>query len=58
MPTSGAYAAPAETIVGTGPRRADGSVHAWAEQEGFREIMLFLHDHGVSTARAVRIFKS
>jgi hypothetical protein len=27
---------------------------AWAEQKAVREIMVFLHSHGVSTARAVR----
>ena len=31
---------------------------AWAEQKAVREIMVFLHSHGVSTARAVRIFKT
>jgi hypothetical protein len=30
---------------------------AWAEQTAVREIMVFLHSHGVGTARAVRIFK-
>ena len=30
----------------------------WAEQKVVREIMVFLHGHGVSTARAVRIFKT
>jgi hypothetical protein len=31
---------------------------AWAEQKIVREIMVFLHSHGVGTARAVRIFKT
>ena len=31
---------------------------AWAEQKVVREIMVFLHSHGVGTARAVRIFKT
>ena len=31
---------------------------AWAEQKTVREIMVFLHSHGVGTARAVRIFKT
>jgi exodeoxyribonuclease V alpha subunit len=30
----------------------------WAEQKIVREIMVFLHSHGVGTARAVRIFKT
>ncbi len=29
---------------------------AWAEQKIAREIMVFLHSHGVGTARAVRIY--
>ena len=33
-------------------------VAAWAEQKAVREIMVFLHSHGVGTARAVRIFKT
>jgi ATP-dependent exoDNAse (exonuclease V) alpha subunit len=31
---------------------------AWQEAKQVREIMLFLHSHGVSTIRAVRIFKT
>ena len=31
---------------------------AWAEQKAVREIMVFLHSHGVGTARAVRIFRT
>jgi hypothetical protein len=31
---------------------------AWAEQKAVREIMVFLHSHGVGTARAVRISKT
>ena len=30
----------------------------WAEQKAVREIMVFLHSHGVGTARAVRIYKT
>jgi exodeoxyribonuclease V alpha subunit len=33
-------------------------LNAWAEQKAVREIMVFLHTHGVGTARAVRIFKT
>src|SRR3989449_11500469 len=32
--------------------------HAWQEAKQAREIMLFLASHGVSTSRAVRIFKT
>ncbi len=45
-------------IDGIGPVRAAGILAAWAEQKAVREIMVFLHSHGVSTARAVRIFKT
>jgi exodeoxyribonuclease V alpha subunit len=33
-------------------------VAGWAEQKVIREIMLFLHSHGVGTSRAVRIYKT
>ena len=45
-------------IGGIGPVRAGRITAAWAEQKMVREIMVFLHGHGVGTARAVRIFKT
>jgi exodeoxyribonuclease V alpha subunit len=45
-------------VDGIGPVRAGNILAAWAEQKAVREIMVFLHSHGVSTARAVRIFKT
>jgi exodeoxyribonuclease V alpha subunit len=45
-------------IDGIGPLRARCITAAWAEQKIVREIMVFLHSHGVGTARAVRIFKT
>ena len=45
-------------VEGIGPVRAASILAAWAEQKAVREIMLFLHSHGVGTARAVRIFKT
>ncbi|MBV9583391.1 MAG: ATP-dependent RecD-like DNA helicase [Alphaproteobacteria bacterium] len=45
-------------VAGIGPGRAKSIVSAWAEQKTVREIMVFLHSHGVGTARAVRIFKT
>jgi exodeoxyribonuclease V alpha subunit len=45
-------------VSGVGPVRAGRIVAAWAEQKVVREIMVFLHSHGVGTARAVRIFKT
>ena len=45
-------------VAGIGPKRADKITSAWADQKVIREIMVFLHQHGVGTARAVRIFKT
>ena len=45
-------------VDGIGPVRASRIVAAWAEQKVVREIMVFLHSHGVGTARAVRIYKT
>src|SRR5450631_360991 len=45
-------------VTGIGPVRADRITAAWAEQKIVREIMVFLHSHGVGTARAVRIYKT
>ena len=45
-------------VSGIGPMRASRIVSGWAEQKAVREIMIFLHAHGVGTARAVRIFKT
>jgi exodeoxyribonuclease V alpha subunit len=47
-----------QEIDGIGPKRADNIVAAWADQKAIREIMIFLHGHGVGTSRAVRIFKT
>ncbi|MGE3280032.1 MAG: ATP-dependent RecD-like DNA helicase [Alphaproteobacteria bacterium] len=45
-------------VSGIGPMRAERIASAWVEQKIVREIMVFLHGHGVGTARAVRIFKT
>lgn len=45
-------------VEGIGPVRAKRITAAWAEQKVVREIMVFLHSHGVGTARAVRIYKT
>jgi exodeoxyribonuclease V alpha subunit len=44
-------------VGGIGPKRAAKIAGAWADQKVIREIMVFLHENGVGTARAVRIFK-
>jgi len=45
-------------VAGIGPVRAARIAAGWAEQKVVREIMLFLHAHGVGTSRAVRIYKT
>ena len=47
-----------QEVDGIGPKRADSIVAAWTDQKAIREIMIFLHGHGVGTSRAVRIFKT
>lgn len=45
-------------VTGIGPIRAKRITDAWAEQKVVRETMMFLHQNGVGTARAVRIYKT
>jgi exodeoxyribonuclease V alpha subunit len=45
-------------IPGIGEIRARKITSGWADQKVIRSIMVFLHAHGVSTSRAVRIFKT
>src|SRR5688572_2870781 len=47
-----------EEVEGIGPGRRKRIKDAWIEQKIIREIMVFLHSHGVSTSRAVRIYKT
>jgi exodeoxyribonuclease V alpha subunit len=48
-----------QTVDGIGPQAPRARMaQAWQEAKQVREIMLFLHGHGVSTSRAVRIFKT
>jgi exodeoxyribonuclease V alpha subunit len=47
-----------QDVDGIGPVRANRIVVGWAEQKAVREIMFFLHSHGVGSARAVRIYKT
>ncbi|WP_232630096.1 SF1B family DNA helicase RecD2 [Methylobacterium sp. Leaf118] len=53
-------AAPARLteVEGIGKARAARIVMGWAEQRAVRDIMIFLHAHGVGTARATRIFRT
>jgi exodeoxyribonuclease V alpha subunit len=47
-----------EDIPGVGPERRRRIKEAWEKQKVVREIMVFLHSHGVGTGRAVRIYKT
>src|ERR1039458_8821529 len=47
-----------ESVDGIGPKRREKIASAWQEGMQIREIMVFLHSHGVSTGRAVRIYKT
>ena len=47
-----------EEVEGIGPKRRRKIKDAWAEQKVIRQIMVFLHSNGVSTSRAVRIYKT
>lgn len=45
-------------VKGIGVGRKDKIVAGWAAQKVIKDIMLFLHDNGVSTSRATRIYKT
>ena len=47
-----------EEVDKVGPERRRRIKAAWAEQKVVREIMVFLHAHGASASRAVRIYKT
>jgi exodeoxyribonuclease V alpha subunit len=47
-----------EEVDGIGPERRRRIKAAWAEQKIIRDIMVFLHSSGVSSSRAVRIYKT
>ena len=52
------YSVRLEEVEGIGPQRRRRIKVAWAEQKIIRDIMVFLHSQGVSTSRAVRIYKT
>ena len=41
-----------------GPKRASWIAAAWHEQKQIKDIMLFLHGHGISTNLAIKIYKT
>jgi exodeoxyribonuclease V alpha subunit len=46
-----------QEVEGIGAGRRQQIKAAWAEQRVVRDIMVFLHSHGISTSRALRVFK-
>lgn len=46
-----------EAVPDIGPKRAASIASAWEEQKQVKEIMLFLHSHGISTNLAIKIYK-
>ncbi|MCF7669584.1 MAG: ATP-dependent RecD-like DNA helicase [Verrucomicrobia bacterium] len=52
------HSAKLETVEGIGPGRRKKIKVAWNEQKAVRDIMIFLHSHGVGTSKAVKIFKT
>ncbi len=47
-----------QEVPGIGPKRAARLRTAWENQKHIRNIMLFLHEHGVTTGLAVKIYKT
>jgi exodeoxyribonuclease V alpha subunit len=47
-----------EEVPGIGKKRRIEIKQSWEKQKSVRGIMFFLHEHGISTARAVRIYKT
>ncbi|MGI8603762.1 MAG: SF1B family DNA helicase RecD2 [Verrucomicrobiales bacterium] len=47
-----------QEVEGIGAKRRREIKASWEKQKAVREIMVFLHQHKVSTARAVRIWKT
>ena len=45
-------------VTGIGPVREAKIIRGWRDQRAIREIIVWLYGHGVSSARAVRIFKT
>ena len=45
-------------VAGIGPKRVETIKKAWQDQKEIKNVMLFLQSHGVSTAYAVKIYKT
>ncbi len=46
-----------EAVEGIGPIRRQRIRDSWKEQQGVRDIMIFLQGHGIGNAQSVRIFR-
>lgn len=47
-----------ETVEGIGRKKRERIRQAWVEQKAVREIMIFLHSHGISASQAARIYRT
>ena len=47
-----------EEVEGVGAKKRREIKSSWDQQRAIREIMVFLHGHGISTSRALRIHKT
>ncbi|MBP7950688.1 MAG: ATP-dependent RecD-like DNA helicase [Verrucomicrobiales bacterium] len=47
-----------EEVDGIGQKRRREIKNSWEKQKSVREIMVFLHQNGISTAKAVKIFQT
>ena len=45
-------------VPGIGTKRYQKIIAAWDNQKEVRKIIVFLHEHGIGTARAVKIYKT
>lgn len=45
-------------LPGITPKRKKQMLASWSEEKSVRDIMIFLQSHGITTARAVRIYKT
>jgi len=46
-----------ESVEGIGRKKRERIRQSWVEQKAVREIMIFLHAHGVSASQAARIYR-
>jgi exodeoxyribonuclease V alpha subunit len=47
-----------EEVEGVGKKRRQEIRESWTKQKAVHDIMVFLHERGISTARALRIYKT